>query len=50
MEILAGFLSGSFEGDCIGTQYFNGDVLVIGGGAAGCFAAVTFKEQNLDGC
>jgi succinate dehydrogenase/fumarate reductase flavoprotein subunit len=30
------------------TQYFDCDVLVIGGGTAGCFAAVTVKENGLD--
>ena len=30
------------------TQYFGCDVLVIGGGTAGCFAAVIVKENGLD--
>ncbi|MBN1626503.1 MAG: FAD-binding protein, partial [Deltaproteobacteria bacterium] len=30
------------------TQYFSCDVLIIGGSTAGCFAAITVKEDNLD--
>ena len=33
-------------GDTVKTERFQTDVLIIGGGTAGCYAALTIAEQN----